>query len=43
MQSEQQHKSTLQIFALVFTCGIGSFYFGYEMGVFNLALNTLDH
>ena len=31
----QKHKSTLQIFLIVFNGSLGTFFFGYMIGVFN--------
>ncbi len=43
MGFSKKHSSTAHIIKLSLNCCIGSFYFGYNMGTFNLMLDFLDN
>ena len=42
MSEKNKHKSTLQIFFIVFVAALGTFLFGFELGVFNTLENNID-
>lgn len=42
MTSERRHISTLQILVKTVIASIGFFFFGYQQGILNLSLKTLN-
>lgn len=42
MKDVQKHKSSLYIFLIVFNGSLGTFFFGYMIGVFNPAQECIE-